>query len=474
MQGMGLAALCSISTSLLLTAVACGSDSPMVVDALPNVDAAACPLLTAKVAGTPETNPLSNAPAACGAPAYIWRKDPDLGAITERGPRTTYSASQLAARASQNNLILPRVPVQDVALINVAYATQDRGARTTSSATVAFPSNLASGIRPPVLLLLHGTSGFRRSCGPTADSGAQLLGAIFASYGWVVVMPDYLGLESLGTDYPGPHPYLVGQATAIASLDAARAAIAVVSAENICPIQELAVFGGSQGGHAALWVDRLAPYYAREFQLIGTVATVPPSDLVAHTNRALRNFVPASASTMATFATQAAWYGQSSKLDQVLKAPFVTTVPAALESSCEPGNAIEPTTLADVFTDSLLTHVASTSIATFSDFGCMMKESSLVDTSITRITPNSLWYGVLFVLGQADTLVDPAIERAAYDKLCAAGMPLKYLECEGASHTEATSWALSSIVKFLDERKGHVPFTKACTRPVAQRCPGTP
>ncbi len=467
-------ALRLISAALLIATVACGSDAPITVDAPPTVDAATCPLPTAKVAGTPETNPLSNAPAACGAPAYIWRKDPDLGAITERGNRTVYSAGQLGALATAGNVMLPRAPVQDVALLNVAYATQDRGTRTTSSATVAFPTNLAAGVKPPVLLLLHGTSGFRRSCGPTADSGAQLLGAVFASYGWVVVMPDYLGLESLGTDYAGPHPYLVGQATAIASLDAARAAIQVVSTEGICPVQELAVFGGSQGGHAALWVDRLAPYYAREFQMIGTVATVPPSDLVAHTNRALRNLVPASANTMATFVTQAAWYGQSSKLDQVLKAPFVTSVPAALESSCNPGSAVEPTSLAEVFTESLLMHEASASIATFPDFGCMMKESSLVDTSIARITPNSLWYGVLFVLGQADTLVDPAIERAAYDKLCAAGMPLQYLECEGASHTQATSWALSTIVQFLDARKGHMPFTKACTRPAAQRCPGTP
>ncbi|MBP9089301.1 MAG: hypothetical protein KBG15_24480 [Kofleriaceae bacterium] len=474
MPGMKASVLRLSSAVLLVTAVACGSDSAATVDAPPEVDAATCTLAGAKVAGTPETNPLSNAPAKCGAPAYVWRKDPDLGAITERGTRSTYSAAQLAALATAGNVMLPRVPVHDVALMNVAYATQDRGTRTTSSATIAFPTNLAVGTKPPLLLLLHGTSGFRRSCGPTSDSETQLLGAVFASLGWVVVMPDYLGLESMGTDYAGPHPYLVGQATAIASLDAARAATQLMVTENICPIQELAVFGGSQGGHAALWVDRLAPYYAREFELIGTVATVPPSDLIAHTNRGLRALVPASANTLATFVTQAAWYGQSSKLDQVLKAPFVTTVPAALESTCDPGAAVEPTSLAEVFSDALLTHVASGSLATFPDFGCMVQENSLVDTSVARITPDSLWYGVLFVLGQDDTLVDPAIERASYDKLCATGMPLNYLECEGASHTRATAWSIPSIVQFLDDRKAHMPFTKACTRPAAQRCPGTP
>lgn len=428
------------------------------------------------VAGTQATNELALAPARCGLPAYSWLRDPDLGTITATGDDAEYTATQLEALAATAKVTLPQAPQYDVAVKVVAYTTQDRGAKVSSSAAIAYPTNLTSGTKPPVMLFLHGTSGFKHGCGPTVDSQAQLLGAVFASAGWIVVMPDYLGLESLGPDYPALHPYLVGEATALASLDAARAAVRLATGEGICPAPELAVLGGSQGGHAALFVDRLAPYYAREFELLGTVTTVPPSDLVAHTDRALRALVPASANVLATLVTQAPWYGKTALLNQVLKAPWDTSVAAALEMQCDPEAAVEPRSLAEVFSPGLLNHMqapAATS-ATFPEFGCTLKENSVVETSIARINPTSPSYGILFILGSNDTLVVPEIERTAYDKLCSQGLPLQFIECTDASHTQATAWSVPTILSFLDDRRARKPFTKECTRPAAARCPGQP
>ena len=63
--------------------------------------------------------------------------------------------------------------------------------------------------------------------------------------------------------------------------------------------------------------------------------------------------------------------------------------------------------------------------------------TGLTTTDIPRLGPSHESYGIFFVLGENDTLVDTAIERTAYDTLCASGMPLRYLECAGASHTQA-------------------------------------
>jgi dienelactone hydrolase len=460
-----------VSTLALLTLAACGDDAATAIDAAP--DAPACALAAPQIAGTPPTDALADSPARCGAPAYQWRRA-GVGVPGERGPRTDYSAAQLGVLAQAAGATLPSPPEHAVAIANLSYTTQDRGALVESSTVVAFPTDLPAGVRPPLLLLLHGTSGFRHACGPTVDTQFQLLGAMLASYGWVVVTPDYLGLESVGADYPALHPYLVGEATAIASLDAARAASQALVADGICARPELAVIGGSQGGHAALWVDRLAPYYARELELLGTVATVPPSDLVGHSDRALRQLVPASANVLATLATEAPWYGKAAQLGDVLDPPWRTDVPAALEEACDPGGVVEPSALSDVFTDALLTHVATGSLATFPGFGCLFTENSLLDTSVARITPASPSYGILFVLGEADTLVVPEIERAAYDRMCAAGVPLNYLECQGASHTRATAWSLPEIVDFLAARRARTPFAAQCTRPAASRCRGTP
>lgn len=451
----------------LATTLACGGDDAAPIDA-PAATCAVAPM----VAGTPATDGLADAAASCGATPFAWRREASLGSLTERTARTDYAAATLAALAQAGGVILPSPPVHAVGVIDVGYETQDRGARVTSSTSIAYPTDLAAGETVPVLLLLHGTSGFRRGCGPTADSTFKLLAAVLASYGWIVATPDYLGLESLGDDYPALHPYLQGQSTAIASLDAARAALRLAVEEGLCPRPELAVVGGSQGGHAALWVDRLAPYYARELELLGTVATVPPSDLVAHSDRALRQLVDASANTLAMLTAQAPWYGRD--LSQVLRPPYLTSVPAAMAASCDPGGAVEPTSLAEVFTAPLLDHVATASVATFPGFGCLFVENSLTDTTVARINPASPSYGILFVLGQDDTLVVPDLERAAYDELCAAGLPLSYLECAGASHTRATTWSLPEILDFLDARRARQPFAPACTRPAAVTCRGTP
>lgn len=462
-----------LRSTLLLTTVltGCGDDPGAGPDAAP--DAPVCEVAAPQIAGTTPTNALADAPARCGAPAYQWRRA-GVGVPGERGPRTGFSAAQLGALAQAAGATLPAPPQHDVEISTLAYTTQDRGALVESSTVVTIPTDLAAGEQPPLLLLLHGTSGFRRACGPTVDSEFQLLSALLASYGWVVVTPDYLGLESLGADYPELHPYLVGEATAIAALDAARAASQVVVTDGVCVRPELAVLGGSQGGHAALWVDRLAPYYARELELLGTIATVPPADLVAHSDRALRQLVPASGNVLATLTTQAPWYGLAPQLGQVLESPWLTSVPAALAATCEPGDQAEPTGLPEVFTDALLAHVASGSLATFPTFGCVFTENSIVDTSVARITPASSSYGILYVLGEADTLVVPEVERAGYDQLCAAGLPLTYLECQGASHTGATAWSLPEIVDFLDARRARTPFAAQCTRPAASRCRGTP
>ena len=57
-------------------------------------------------------------------------------------------------------------------------------------------------------------------CAPSSSDDALQLASLFASLGHLVVLPDYIGLKAFGNPSPELHPYLVGEATAIASLDA--------------------------------------------------------------------------------------------------------------------------------------------------------------------------------------------------------------------------------------------------------------
>jgi dienelactone hydrolase len=467
------------SSLLFATGAACGGDGQnnSTPDAeQPQIDAPpvqACSAPAPLVAGTAPTDAVANAPARCGAAPYQWKRDAALGTIKSSKNEASYTSSQLAALAQAAGLQLPRTPMFDTASARATYVTQDRGQLVDATAMVAWPTNATAS--SSVLMILHGTSGMRRACGPTSDSSSVLLASALASTGWVVVMPDYIGLESDGADYPLPHPYLVGEPTAIASLDGVRAAMNLSGQRGVCTKNSVAIIGGSQGGHAALWVDRLAPYYARELVIAGVASTVPPADLTAESVRAIKAAVPATSNVIATITTNAPWYGATS-LSPWLQAPYSETIAATLESACDP-SVEEPTNTALVFTQPLKAAAQAGTLNDVAGFGCWTKENSLTTTSIPRLPPaggNAASYGVLYVLGELDQLVTTSLQRTAYDQLCAAGMPLQYLECAGAGHTQTTKWSLKELLMFSEDRVAAKPFAPGCTRQAQPtRCSGT-
>ncbi|CAN5643194.1 hypothetical protein BH09CHL1_BH09CHL1_00920 [soil metagenome] len=128
----------------------------------------------------------------------------------------------------------------------------------------------------PVLLWEHGTTGIARHCAPSilADplgSGAMPAQQQAIDNGWVIVVPDYIGLGS-----EGPHPYLIGVPTAQSSLDAVRAARQL---QGLSLSNDTVVWGHSQGGGAALWVGIEAATYAPDVPLLGIAAMAPATDL---------------------------------------------------------------------------------------------------------------------------------------------------------------------------------------------------
>ncbi len=127
----------------------------------------------------------------------------------------------------------------------------------------------------PLVSVVHGTTGFAEQCAPSLSPRplARLPGAQQAlDAGYAVAATD---LPGLGTS--GPHPYLIGDVAAHAVLDGARAAVALAAVDT----ERHAIWGFSQGGHAALFAGATASVYAPELALDGVVAFAPPTDLSA-------------------------------------------------------------------------------------------------------------------------------------------------------------------------------------------------
>ena len=163
----------------------------------------------------------------------------------------------------------------------IRYVSSDeRGRPVEVTGMVLAPGRGDPSGPRPVLAWAHGTWGVAENCAPSLSANFyKATPAVEAvQRGYVVVAPDYQGLGSTG-----PHPFLVGPSAARNMLDAVRAAQDLAGARAG---KRFAVWGESQGGHAALWTGQEAARYAPELQLTGVAAAVPPTDLVRNMREA--------------------------------------------------------------------------------------------------------------------------------------------------------------------------------------------
>lgn len=456
-------------------------DAAVMMDAAVDAGAPSCAEYSLQIAGTEETDALAASPARCGMAGYEWLRGETatamgVGTVTTMDRAERVPAILLEALAQEYAAGLTDLPLgeRDVTYRVVRYLTQDRGATIEASAIVAAPEDSA-GEELDVILLLHGTTGFTDACNASSDDGYVTLSALLASLGYLVVAPDYIGLKNGGEPTGFLHPYLTGQPTAIASIDAIRAALRMAPDERGggCVSNRVATFGASQGGHAALWVQRLLPYYGREFEHTGVVATVPPAAVYEEAERALSEMVQATESLVGSLTTQAEWYGYADRLDEALVEPWATDVPAAFRAGCRFGDVLGslPETLDGLFTAELLAAAQGGTLGELQPWGCIVSESDLFRTTVGQIDAS---VPLLFVTGEDDPLVHTPIERVAYMRLCSElGIQAEYIECQGADHGEGTFFALPEILDYLTDRLAGEPLGETCAAPTTVRCRAT-
>jgi acetyl esterase/lipase len=142
------------------------------------------------------------------------------------------------------------------------------------SGLIIAPTNAGTGPHP-VLAWSHGTTGIARACAPS-NTDAPLAGIPDMTgpleQGWVIALTDYPGLGTVG-----PHPYLVGQSEGRAVLDSVRATHALDIGVELD--DRYAIWGHSQGGHAALFAGQLAEDHLPEYELSGVAALSPATRL---------------------------------------------------------------------------------------------------------------------------------------------------------------------------------------------------
>ena len=329
---------------------------------------------------------------------------------------------------------MPGAPDRALAWRILYSSTGLSGEPIPVSGIVIVPAAPAPPGGRPVVAWAHPTTGVVSQCAPslarvffTSVQGLQDM----LDRGYVVTATDYPGL---GT--PETHPYLVGISEGRAVLDSVRAARQIPGAGAGAVY---AVWGHSQGGHAALYAGLLAQQYAPELLLTGIAVAAPATDLSALMNDDLGT----GGGNNITAMTLWSW-------SRIYGAPITSVVtPRALP---------------------VINHLAGLCIERWFDLLIRrgptraLERSFLSADNLSSVEP---WRGLLamnspgalppsvpvFVAqGWADALVRPAVTATYVDSLCRRGSKVRMDILQGIGHAFIARDAARDAVAWMASR----------------------
>ena len=320
----------------------------------------------------------------------------------------------------------------------VLYLSTGMGGETIAvSGAVFAPEGAPPAGGRKVVAWAHGTSGIVPPCAPSiSDAEGGLFARIpstadLLDAGYVVTATDYPGL---GT--PGIHPYLVGTSEGQAVLDSVRAAgrIPVAGAGT-----DFAVWGHSQGGHAALFTGQLAPAYAPELALAGIAAAAPATELGELFRRDLDETTGKVLTSMAVVSWSNVYPG--AELSQVLE-PVAVPLVREIAGGCILTDAQELAGALPVEELSLgFVSQDPTTVAPWKDL-------------FAENTPGTgpLAPPLLVTQGTADTVVRPDVTAAFVEAQCRAGTTVELKTYEGVDHFGVRTASAPDVVAWIGDR----------------------
>jgi hypothetical protein len=341
----------------------------------------------------------------------------------------------------------PIATTADRRVWRVLYTSTDpTGAPIAVSGVVVAPAGPAPASGWPVVAWAHGTSGVASSCAPSLFPQAGLprvpeLDALLAA-GTVVAITDYPGL---GT--PGPHPYLVGESEGRAVLDSIRAARSLLGSDVNATA---AVYGHSQGGHAAVFADAIAPTYAPELSIAGVAAMAPPTAL----GELLDADRDEPAGVVLTALALASWsaYYPDADLATVVH-PAARPVVRDLARLCIATTAENLTAVPDVL--ALKASFLAADPTQAPGWGEHLAGNS--PTTVSSTIP------LLVAQGLADTLVRPPVTEAFVREQCERGASIELATYPGTGHFELRTVAAPAVRDWLLARLHGEPTATGCS-----------
>jgi acetyl esterase/lipase len=314
----------------------------------------------------------------------------------------------------------------------ILYASSDPEGRPIAvSGLVIAPREPTPGPHP-VLAWAHGTTGIARACAPSLSESPlegipDMTGPL--ERGWVLALTDYQGL---GT--PGPHPYLVGESEGRAVLDSVRAAHRLDIGVELD--DRYAVWGHSQGGHAALFAGQLADDYLPEQELVG-VAALSPATRLADNLEAVEGTEPGNVLSIFAVESWTAYYPDipDGTLTDDARRPAARLADACINQPSRLRIVVAGLVLPD--------EVLAIDPADDPVWTARLDENTPDPTGVTA--------PLLVAQGLADQIIVPGVTTTWVSARCDAGAPTDWLTYPDVNHpavvgpggTDALSWTLA-------------------------------
>jgi len=323
-------------------------------------------------------------------------------------------------------------------------STGPKGEAIPVSGAIFIPSGPPPAGGRNVIAWAHPTSGVAPDCAPSLyPDRAGLIWNLrdMLREGYVVVATDYPGL---GTD--GIHPYLIGESAGRAVLDSVRATqhFSKSGASN-----RFAVWGHSEGGHAALFTGQLAARYAPDLKLVGVAAAAPATYLVD-------------------------LFEDDAKTEQDLIAMALLSW-TRLENVA-PATIVEPGVMA------AFNATARGCLTSIAQFEALEKDAKRLQAArFLKIDPTKTapWKGIMLrnspgqaragapvfiAQGTADTTVNPQVTKRFAKSLCAKGEHVTFVSLPGVSHIFVARDAAPTAIKWMNDRFKGAPAPSSCQR----------
>lgn len=326
--------------------------------------------------------------------------------------------------------------------------TNGDGTPAIASGLVVVP---ADGFgRWPVIAWTHGTTGYAQHCAPSLidepfEGGAMFVLPEVVANGWALVATDYIGLGTAS-----PHPYLIGEPSGRAELDAVRAARQLADADLG---GQTVSWGHSQGGGAALWAAAIAAEYAPDVPLSGVAALAPAADLPGLVGN-LPNVSGGSIFASYVMAAYASLYDDVTYREYIRPGAEVTARQMAERCLSGPGMLVSVLTAMGLTNDP---DIIATS-PTEGPFGTRLAEN---------VPPSTIGVPLLLAQGKDDVLVVPPAQDAFVAAACAAAEIVDYRLYAGLGHVELVAAASPLVPQLMEWTKARLsgePGIAGCNR----------